>query len=263
MLIRSTLFDKGYMTGQAGLSEVLGEHERQTLNKIRQISSLDEMTDAFLSRLIKDSLVEPPAVDFDRKSRQLRTEELDASLFPSDFRMYAGTRYPKQVARISIPFTGDPQLLRFTPNQASFSYPQGQVNGKTIQFDIILWGYQDDDKRVKNELDNNIQLLKMYADNASIQVKAFNEAIPGKVKSAFDVKLEELTKQHSIFDSLGIVEEKPTPPPLPSGPPSPQHEKRPRRVPEIVLYIENQYVQQINQMNNNTGNVNNAIQSDE
>ena len=36
------------------------------------------------------------------------------------------------------------------------------------------------------------------------QVKEFNESLPAQVKAAFTMKLDELTKQHAVFDSLGI-----------------------------------------------------------
>jgi hypothetical protein len=263
MFIKSHLFNKGFMTGQPSLFDVLGGHERRIIDTIKSISSLDEMTEAFLSNLVKDSLVEPLEFHFDKQTYQLRTEEFDGAEFPSDFHVYRGKKYPKQVARISIPFSGDPNLLRYTPSTFSGNFPLGQVSGNTVQFDVILWGYQDDERHAKEQIDSNIDRLRQNAQHSAKDVRAFNEALPAKVKAAFNAKLDELTKQHSIFGNLGIKAQEPPAPsfPMPSTP-SPQPKKERRQPIQIIQYIEKQYVQQLDQINNNMGDVNNAIQTD-
>jgi hypothetical protein len=46
------------------------------LDKIKSISDLNQMTDAFLEQLVKESLVEPLAIHFERWTKKLRTETL-------------------------------------------------------------------------------------------------------------------------------------------------------------------------------------------
>jgi hypothetical protein len=271
MVIRSNLFSRGHpLKAEPGLSDVLENHKRGILHKIKSISDLDQMTDAFLEALVKDSLVELLAVHFDRMTRKLRTEALDASYLPAasmgarryarmgDFPLEGGNQ--KQVARLTIPFSGDEALLKFSPNPCGLTLPQGEVCGKTIQFDVILWGSPDDAERVKGEIQRNRDLIADYAGKINQQVKAFNEALPAQVKATFTAKLEELTKQHAVFDDLGIPEE-PEAPEMPSSP-APQPKNGRGRATHIIQYIERMYVQQLNQTNNNIGDVNNAIQSD-
>jgi hypothetical protein len=262
MLIRSNLFNKGFMTRQPSLSNVLEGHKRTTLNEIKNIADLNQMTDSFLARLVKDSLVEPLSLHFDRMARQLRTEQFDGSQFPFDFAVEPGRQYPKMLARISIPFSGDPKLLEYTPNEGVFNFPRGEVSGHAIQFDVILWGYQDDANRVKEEIRSNRELLELYGTNVNKQLKAFNEALPEQVKTAFAAKLDELTKQHAIFDTLGIGEESVSVFPTKS-PATPEPKKGRSRAVQIIEHVENLYVQQLNQTNYNIGDVNNAIQSSE
>jgi hypothetical protein len=102
MVIRTHLFDTGFTTGQPSLSDVLSGHERRIISQIRGISSLDQMTEPFLSNLVKESLVEPLVLHFDRMTRQLRTENFDEAEFPFDFHVYRGKKYPKTVARIVL-----------------------------------------------------------------------------------------------------------------------------------------------------------------
>jgi hypothetical protein len=243
------------------------------LHKIRAISDLDQMTDAFLESLVKSSVVEPLAIHFDEMTRKLRTETLDASCLPAgsmgawrysrmgDFPLEGGNQ--KQVARLAIPFAGEENLLKFSPHPCGSTFPQGEVSGKRIQFDVILWGKPDDAQRVKDEIENNCDLIADCAAKINQQVKAFNDSLPAEVKAAFTTKLEELTKQHAVFDDLGIAEE-PEPSPSPRSPSVPPPKKKSKaRAGQIIQNIETMFVQQLNQTNYNVGDVNNAIQSSE
>ncbi len=254
------LFSKGSMTRQASLSDVLEGHKRGVLLKIRNVTDLDHLTDAYVEQLVKESLVTPLVLHFDRIAKKLRTEEFDGSEFPGDFNVERGRRYPRQVARISIPFSGDPTLLEYTPNQGVFNFPHGEVSGNMVQFDVILWGHHDDASQVKEQVESNRRLLEMYAASVAKQVREYNESLPAQIKAAFTAKLDELTKQHAIFDDLGIPDE-PDPPPTPSRPAAAQPKKGKARAGQIIQIVERMYVETLNQTNNNVGDVNNAIQA--
>ncbi len=275
MMIQSNLFSKGHpLKAEPGLSHVLEGHKQRVVNKIKGISDLDQMTDAFLERLVKDSLVEPLSIQFDKITKKLRTDNLDRSSIPhnsmagrmvgrfDDADVLGMMGGQKQVARLSIPFTGDPLLLQYAPNPCGMNFPKGEVYDHTIQFDVILWGATPEDaQRAKDDIKRNRELMATYAAAINKQVKEFNESLPAQVKAAFNVKLDELTKQHAIFDDLDIPEE-PEPPACSTSPPAPQPKRGKARAIQIIQNIDKMYVQQLNQTNNNIGDVNNAIQSD-
>lgn len=278
MMMRSSLFSMGHpLKAEAGLSDALENHKRRILNQIKAISDLDQMTNSFVEQLVTGSLVEPLVIHFDKMTRKLRTENLDAAYLPADsmggrrfrsmgnFPLQGGRQ--KQVARLTIPFSGDLNLLKFSPNPCGLTLPQGEVSGQTILFDVILWD-QNDGQRVKDEVQKNRDLIADCAAKINKQVKEFNELLPAAVKAAFTANLEELTKHHAVFDDLGIPEE-PEPPAQPCGlRPSARSlgSSQPKRGREwavqIIQIVEAMYVQQLNQTNNNIGNVINAIRSD-
>jgi hypothetical protein len=272
MLIRSSLFSRE-RGNNPDLYEVLEHRKRAFLQSIDGIASLDQMTDAFLNRMVRESLVTPVALHLDQTTRKTRTEHFRGEEFPDRFmfNVYEGSSYPKTVTRLSIPFSGDPGLLRHCPSSHTFNPPFGEVNGNLIQFDLVLWGYSDDAKRVADEFTRNRDALVLYTNNANSQVKAFNEQLPGVVTSAFNAKLDRLTAQHSFLDALGIKEEAPPLSPIyaPSGASTKPKKETSRRT-HIIQHIQQTYVQYIQQMNvntlnqtnNNTGDVNNEIQSD-
>ena len=261
MLIRSNLLNRGHpLKAEPGLSDMLDAHKREILNRIKSITDLNQMTDSFCVRLIKDSLVEPLVLYSDRMTRQTRTEEIDGSVFPGDFFVERGRRYPKTAVRILIPFSGDPKLLEYSPSSAGLTFPRGEIRDNTIQFDILMWGYQDDANRVKQELDSNRRLLETCTTDVNKQVKEFNGALAQQIKAGFTAKLDELTKQHAIFDDLGISEA-PESLAQPTSPVTPEPMKGRERAKQIIVKVETMLVQTLNQTNNNTGDVTNAIQS--
>ncbi len=246
-LIRSNLFSRGHpLKREPSLSFVLEGHLRKTLDGIKEVSDLARLTDTFLSRLVRGSLVEPLSIRFDQMTRSpLRSEQVRPG-------------WVAQVARLSIPFTGDPVLLTYAPDPCGLTFPQGEVCDKTIQFDVIV----GDAQAVKADIEANRSLIASCAEGVNRQARQFNESVPAKVKAAFDAKLAELTKQHAIFDDLGIGEEPKPAPAAWGGRPAPARPVKPRdRAVHIIQYVEAMYVQHLSQVNNNTGDVNNAISS--
>lgn len=261
MITKAKLFSKGTWTRQPGLNDILEGHKQRTIHTIKAISDLDQLNETFLARLVKDSLVEPLVFDFAAMSFATRTEQIPAEWFGFEFNVERGRSYPKTVARISIPFTGDRNLIEFTPNECTLNFPIGEVSGNKVQFDIILWGHSDDEQRAKQRIEENRAMIEMYARSSAKQVKAFNESLPEQVKAAFEVKFTELSQQHSIFTGLGIKAEERVQDFHPTT--STSVKKSKAREPKVIIqYVMNQYVEQLNQTNNNVGgDVNNAIQS--
>ncbi len=261
---KSLLFGSGGFNGQPMLSDVLRHHRDVTLKKIATISNLNELTDDFLVALVKDSLVDPLVFDFEGTTYEQRTENIPAEWFSFSFNVEPGRRYPKTVTRIFIPFTGDRTLVEHTPDTFTMTRPIGEVSGNRIQYDIILWGTSEDQAKAKSEIAENRRLIETYSGYSLAQVKKFNESLPEQVKSAFQSKFDELSKQVSIFTELGLkAEVRKTP--AASKLEESKAKKAKVREPQVVIqFVMNQYVAELNQTNNNAGgDVNNAIQSNQ
>ena len=269
MIIRSRLFTRGGFNGQPGLDDVFRLHTTEVIRKIQAISKIEQLTDEFLERIVKESLVEPIVLDFDEMTYSPRTEEVPAEFFDSfEFNMTPGRLYPKTVVRISVPYKGDRNLFYLSPNMFGTTRPSGEVVGSRVQFDILMKGYDDDEARCKSEMEQNKEQLIWYVNASTAQVKNFNQKVPEEIKAAFKQKLEELTKQHSFLDGLGIKREAVTQSTDTSEVNAmkspPRAAKSRSNEPKVIIQIiEKMYVKQLNQTNNNTGgDVNNAIQSD-
>ncbi|MBX3448692.1 MAG: hypothetical protein KF777_03985 [Planctomycetaceae bacterium] len=255
MFIKSNLFSTGHpFSEQPRLSDVLEGHKRQVIAKIRAVTSLKDMTDAFLTKLVKEAVVAPLVIDlsFDKMTREFRNEEIET---PS------GHLISAKVARLSIPFTGEEALFKYCPETWGLTFPRGEVCGNKIQFDVIIPGDQSPDQ-VKEDIRKNCDEIRTAADSINLQARAFNESLPDAVEAAFAAKFEELEKQHAIFDDLGIKEQQElVDEPVPAMATASRPRKKVTRKTYVVQYVQNQFVAELNQINQNTGDVNNAIQS--
>lgn len=254
MFIKSKLFTKGHpLKAEERLGYKLERHKRAVINKVKAIMSLKDMTDAFLTKLVKEAIVEPLVIDFspDKMRHVLRNDEID-------------TRqgyYSAQVARLTIPFSGEEDLLEYCPQTWGLTFPMGEVVARTIQFDVILSGGQTPEQ-VKEEVHKNCEQIRTAADSNNQQVRAFNDTLPGAVQAAFAAKFEELKKQHAIFADMGIKEqEELVDEPAPVVATAPRPRKKVTKETYVYQFVQHQFVAQLNQMNQNTGDVNNAIQS--
>jgi hypothetical protein len=266
MLNNHDLFSQGGLRHGADISAVLQHHERKVLNGIRDISNIEELTDEFLSKLVEESIVSPITLKTDTITRTSRTEYFAAGDLPCNRGWwrdeYSVEKFPKTVATISIPFSGDPELLKHCPRTFNTCPPFGDVIGNSIKFDIILWGESEigsEAKAIKTIQDNQKQ-IEWYVEKVNEEVKEFNSRLPEKVISVFKSKFERLAQENAALDAIGIVEEKPKE--TNWTPTTPLRKKR-RPASVIIQTVENMYVQQLIQTNNNAGDVKNEIQSNE
>lgn len=264
----SLLFYEGATKGQS-LPDVLNNHCKQISDRIRRISDVGEMTEPFLKKLIKGSLIEGISLNLGSKYRTTRTEDIPSKWHPQTFSCYFDEDIkscPRTVARIHIPYSGDKTLFRHCPSTYSTVFPRAEIINGTVVFDVILFGSSEEhQKETKSRIDEQIQSLIFYVNNANKDVNAFNKSLPKQITSDFETKLDELAKQHLILDGFGIPEK----PEIISTPRETSKASKTARpyqtVPQfvqIIQYIENQYVENLTQINLNIGDVNNAIQSD-
>jgi len=264
MLIKELLFYKvNFMRGQPSLSSILDNHRQKLSGRIRDVASLEAMTDAFLAEVIEDAIVEPIVFQFDKRTQSRRQEDVHVCDRNARFIDRPDGNISRMVCRIKVPFSGDPQLLDITPQPSGLSFPLGEVVGKAIQFDVVLWDEESD--QLARDIEDNCRNLQQRAAASAADVKKSNEMAPKEIEAAFQIKFEQLKKQHAIFDKLGIPEE--TAEPELSEVIAPN--TKPSRVPKgrrpqyIIQFVQTQLVERLTQINKNTGDVNNAIQSNQ
>jgi hypothetical protein len=273
MLIRSLLFsrDNGRVPD---LIDVLRHRERQVEQTIAAIGSLDQMTDDSLTRLISSSLITPITLHLsERPLSETRAEQFRANELPNHWHSDPpGRTYPRSVVRVSIPFSGDPLLLRHCPSLQNGCPPLGEVNGNLIQFDLVFW-QGSDGEQIWQQYDENLDRLVYYIRNANADVMEYNERLRTTVTAAFNAKLDMLTAQSSALDALGFLRAAPARTATTAATTATRAKRQPPTREHIITKIEQTFivlidklqadirVETFNQTNANCGDVNNEFQS--
>lgn len=252
------------------LSDRLRDHKAAIIRKIQNVTSLSELTDRFLEDIVGLATVKPLVLKTSDIKRAMRMEQIPGSMFPPEFLMMdeqLHRTYPKTVARIKIPFEGEEDVLQCRPSTLGFQLPQADVVGRRIEFDVVFWDKESDSDDVKRIVQERVELIESYLANANKDIAAFNPTAAGEIKKAFQAKLEKLSGQISALDDIGIAEEKESPFALATSSGRKQSKsiarEKPVTVQHVTVYVEKLFAETINQTNNNTGDVNNAIQSNE
>src|SRR5581483_10947532 len=119
------------------------------------VMSLEEMTDQFLDSIIQKLAVQHLVLKLNDVTQKMRIEEISGAAFPLDFCMVDEERYrsyARTVARITVPFDGDAELLNHSPSSHPSRLPQGRIIGNNVEFDIIFWGRRNDADEVKKNI---------------------------------------------------------------------------------------------------------------
>jgi hypothetical protein len=149
----------------------LDASKRTVINKIKSVTSLKAMTDSFLAGFVGEALVKPLVIDlsYDNIRKEFRDEEVETrrGLLPG-----------RRVARLSIPFEGEEDLLQYCPRTWGLTFPQGEVCGDKIQFDVIMSGEQSGEQ-VKEEIRKNCEQIRAAADSIDQASREFNDSLPG------------------------------------------------------------------------------------
>jgi hypothetical protein len=206
--------ERKYLFADFDLSDSLRANQagiQEQVDRIPKDQFLSSPYDDVIEHLVSQNTIEPLIIYEDRIVASEPSEcKIDVS--GDSNRFIRDTSQPFHIAgheiSIEIPFSGDHNLLRAKTSSWSSVFPTGEIRqgrdgiGKIVM--IFRQPHDADPNRIKTELDRNVKTIKDYVGWSKSQVDAFNQSIPGLVKSAVDFRREKLKKQNSIADLLGI-----------------------------------------------------------
>ena len=192
---------------QYDLTQVLEAEEKKMVG---EISSLDE-----------DRVLNTPAQDlcdyFVNKCRvnSIKIEEADIHSDYCDVQIDVRYRFEYAVfdkscptyvqgTRITfhIPFSGDYQLFRCSPNTISFDAPRATVSGSKVTFTYDL--IPSKEEQVKGEFSRDFEALKRYVGKIERIVQNFNSTIHAKASKCIDSRREKILRDRQLVESLGF-----------------------------------------------------------
>ena len=120
---------------EARLKKLEEQVQAEADNYILNVSETE-----YVEHLVVKFLVDNLELDFDSISISTDRKEIPAEHFPGGgfaWNVESGKRYPKDVIRYHIPFSGAQELLSCRPSTFLLSEVSVSVSGQEIYFDIV------------------------------------------------------------------------------------------------------------------------------
>ena len=156
----------------------------------------------YLEHVVAEFNIELLNIGFDNPTATAREETVRADRFDIRRGINAGESYTIQVVTYHIPFTGDPQLLRFQPNPSRLGGPQVYLKDGEICFDVV--DYDGTAQRLKQDADNALDCLRSNLESLSQNIESFNRTLQARAKGIFEGRHSELQQRLGVIEALGV-----------------------------------------------------------
>lgn len=174
-------------------AQIYGEDKNYLLNVNRT---------EYVDHIVAEFEIHPLGLDFDNKTVSSSEQMIPAEAFPSDFHVFQGESYPKQVVKYHIPFLGDEQLLRCAPNPRIVDSHPVSVEGGEVCFEII--GFYEDPERIKRGAESALNFIRKQAGSLEKNITQYNSQLQLQAESLFDARKAEVMKQDQVVAALGV-----------------------------------------------------------
>lgn len=125
---------------------------------------------------------------------------------------------------IRVPFTGEPDLFKFTPSTRNYNPPRGRVHKSgelsgTVTLTLALPSDTGDANRFNQWIKEQVDGLKQYATWIHNDVTRFNNELSQHARNAVTARRQQLEKQGALLGKLSIPirprPDAPAPTPIP------------------------------------------------
>lgn len=125
---------------------------------------------------------------------------------------------------ICVPFTGDPELFKYTPNTRNYNPPRGRVHasgalGGTVTLSLALPSDTGDAERFNRWIKEQLDGLKQYESWIRNDVTRFNNELWPHAQHAVTARRKQLEKQGALLGKISIPirprHDAPSPTPIP------------------------------------------------
>src|SRR6266511_2027827 len=187
------------------LSDFLANRERDLAEEVRRQDEphiLNVNVDQYVEHLVDRYLLDIPELHRTDVFVEPNERMIPAEKFPFSFNVYGGKSYPRPVLTYHVPFSGDMQLLRYTPSTRIAWTMDMVVVGNALTFEMIV--FTDDPEPVKQEGENVLNRLEQQLGYLISDATNFNQSLESKVRSLVEGRKAEFLKRSSFVQALGV-----------------------------------------------------------
>ena len=209
---------------QAALSGALENQERKLLAEVEAVPEdhlLHADDNAWAAALAEKYRVDVPVLDVAGRWLEEKETRIDVSGYPGRDIFRAGPIYvPGHEVQVHVPFTGEPDVFRFTPSSFTFNPPRARIEkGEVVQVITYPADAPRDVLALSNEL---IGDLEQWLEWARGDAEGTNSKLETAALRAIENRRSRVLTNKKRLEETGI----------PIGPPKRDHKTR---ITEVIV----------------------------
>jgi hypothetical protein len=158
-------------------------------------NSFDDVVEHFISK----GELEPLTLHLDR-IEQVEDGEIDHQFFDHSWQRNVTVRCNYYV--FAVPFIGEAELFKARPSRFFFTTLMGVVYPSEVRFSFLLRPHEVS-ANLKQEMERTVKELQAWIESLRVEVKAFNESLPGFIRDLANKRREKLERDRSIRTEIG------------------------------------------------------------
>lgn len=195
-------------------SRVFGERALRDFleaSKSNAAHSIESERDDYILNINEDDYVAHKVSEATVEYLEIHVEDIYASSsehmipaesFPSDFHVYSGKSYKKDVIKFHVPIRGNIQLLHCMPSTRIMWTMEIEVSRDEFCFEIV--NFRDDADEIVRRKDENIRNIMQQYENVKAEVKKSNASLEQHIRNAFNMRKQRIQKSSGVLASLGV-----------------------------------------------------------
>jgi hypothetical protein len=219
---------KSRVFGERELRDVLEASKANIAHSIESEKDdyiLNVNEDDYIAHKVSEATVENLEIHVDGIYASSCEQMTPAEYFPSDFHVYPGKSYKKDVIKFHVPISGNIHLLHCMPSSRILWTMDIEVNRDEFCFEII--NFRDNADEIVRRKDENIRSILQQHENVKVEVERANASLEQHVRNVFSARKQRIQKSSGVLASLGVPIKKSSAAPATFSVPAPQKRKKP------------------------------------
>lgn len=191
-----------YIFAKPDVPGVLEAQQRMLRSEVGELAASNLSAAQFAAteqRLLTRFSIEPVEIDW---VNQTVTKEEVMEERPSDFGRGRTIKRQEIVLRITVPFTGDRNLIEFSPVSFVNNAPRANVRGMTLEF--VYQRAQHELAKLRPDHDENVRLIKNSVTQINDLLAKFHEQLPGQLRQMLEARRDQLNMVDTQLADLGF-----------------------------------------------------------
>lgn len=139
---------------------------------------------------------------FDDKYLSNEERLIPAEYHPFNFDVERNKKYPKQVIKVHVPFSGDSEILVCGASTRSHSAETIYIEKDNFYFEIIV--FTQTPEEINRNIDHTINNIKKMYEHTVKDINNFNSCVRAKAVQKYNSRKDKILKTNGLMSALNI-----------------------------------------------------------